>query len=569
GTCLANSNSEDWSYINFLKLNSEFLVDLPPFLESMNALDDTWTRRFLREVKEIDRALYNDSISYFLAQVLVMETSDQLLPNSGVSATSWSSPSRLRLLCFCLIIEVKSEHADVTICRFWKEVISKRNRLKLRNVLDTESIELLKASSKFQSQKAQEDYKDLMKSSRSLDSTANNEVAVKKKKLPSNMLSDGTKLKKATPLNLIPSDDDNSSQDDLKTTTILPPKILPSGKDFNDIVAKRISANAKAIKRKKRLSAVKKAILCYGASQIIDLSAHTKQWFLIEDREFVMKDYKALLQVSEMPDGECSFIKIVEDMVHKGKVDVAFKFCTEKHLSSENNSYIRKISKIYADFIYKSQDQADFLDYNAKNTHTEMDVILKACSYIIEGLNKNLQIFPRWLGRIILPVKQEYRPHQGPVDVGEWEYSAKATASKAIGDRCRSARINQSISNGLLEYKLSDEQWTNAGRGSGRRVLSSFSGPKFELPTKLQNIGKLKTSISVIKSVMDIYKKTCEIIENLETTHHEFDDIFDDLDTVKPTTHFKSKQIHKPCLVMYNNSLVFKVIAKKISDAFI
>jgi hypothetical protein len=47
--------------------------------------------------------------------------------------------------------------------------------------------------------------------------------------------------------------------------------------------------------------------------------------------------------------------------------------------------------------IYKSQDQADILDYNAKNTHTEMDVILKACAYIIEGLNKDLQIFPRWL----------------------------------------------------------------------------------------------------------------------------------------------------------------------------
>ncbi|GES75684.1 hypothetical protein GLOIN_2v1495217 [Rhizophagus clarus] len=73
-----------------------------------------------------------------------------------------------------------------------------------------------------------------------------------------------------------------------------------------------------------------------------------------------------------------------------------------------------------------------------------------------------------------------------------------------------------------------------------------FPGPKFELPTKLQNIGKLKTSINVINSVLNTYKKTCEIIENLETMHHEFDDIFDDLDTAKPTTHFKSKQIHKP-----------------------
>ncbi|CAI2196091.1 16943_t:CDS:2, partial [Funneliformis geosporum] len=327
-----------------------------------------------------------------------------------------------------------------------------------------------------------------------------------KKRKRGDTLPNGTKIKKSAPMNLIPSDDDDSFQDDDDSSqddddsskvddcdhdynsddeedvpapeetldSILSNKktwILPSGKCFNDIVAKRISANAKAIKKKKRLSAVEKAILRYGASQIIDLSAHMKQWFLIEDREFIMKDYKALLQVSEMPDGECSFIKIVEDMVHKGKVDEAFKFCTEKHLSSEKNSYICKISKIYADFIYKSQDQADILDYNAKNTHTEMDVILKACAYIIEGLNKNLEIFPRW-GESFCPLSRSIDHIRGRkcdvrflsmsgVDVGEWEFSAKATASKAIGDRCRSARINQSILNGLLEYKLSDEQVKN------------------------------------------------------------------------------------------------------------
>jgi hypothetical protein len=75
-----------------------------------------------------------------------------------------------------------------------------------------------------------------------------------------------------------------------------------------------MSANAKATKRKKRLSAVEKAILRYGASQIIDLSAQMRKWFSIEDRDFIMKDYEALLQVSEMPDEECSFVKIVEDV---------------------------------------------------------------------------------------------------------------------------------------------------------------------------------------------------------------------------------------------------------------
>ncbi|GES75685.1 hypothetical protein GLOIN_2v1495217 [Rhizophagus clarus] len=171
------------------------------------------------------------------------------------------------------------------------------------------------------------------------------------------MLPDGTKIERLAPITLIPEGDDSSQSDDDISQydnnfsqddddsfradhdynsddeeDVPTPEetldfflsnkktwILPSGNDFNDIVAKRISENA-------------------------------KQWFLIEDREFIMKDYKALLQVSEMSDKECSFIKLVEDMVHKGKIDEAFKFCTEKHLSSGKNSYISKISKIYANF---------------------------------------------------------------------------------------------------------------------------------------------------------------------------------------------------------------------------
>ncbi|CAG8853602.1 11224_t:CDS:2, partial [Gigaspora margarita] len=48
------------SYVNFLTLNSVILINLPPFLDSWNALDGTWTRRFLREVIAIDRDLYNN-----------------------------------------------------------------------------------------------------------------------------------------------------------------------------------------------------------------------------------------------------------------------------------------------------------------------------------------------------------------------------------------------------------------------------------------------------------------------------------------------------------------------------
>ncbi|RIA87111.1 hypothetical protein C1645_740372 [Glomus cerebriforme] len=44
------------------------------------------------------------------------------------------------------------------------------------------------------------------------------------------------------------------------------------------------------------------------------------------------------------------------------------------------------------------------------------------------------------------------------VDVGEWEFAVNATGSMAISDRCRLARINQSILNGLLNCNLNDEQ---------------------------------------------------------------------------------------------------------------
>ncbi|CAB4390677.1 unnamed protein product [Rhizophagus irregularis] len=84
-----------------------------------------------------------------------------------------------------------------------------------------------------------------------------------------------------------------------------------------------------------------------------------------------MKDYKAILQVPCMTNEESSFVAKVED-----------------HLSSEENSYIYKLSKIYGDFIYKCKGKVDMLDCG----HTEIDIILKTCSYIIETLNKGFVI---------------------------------------------------------------------------------------------------------------------------------------------------------------------------------
>ncbi len=106
---------------------------------------------------------------------------------------------------------------------------------------------------------------------------------------------------------------------------------------------------------------------------------------------------------------------------------------------------------------------------------------------------------------------------QSGVDLGEWEFASNATPQKAIGDRCRSARINQSILNGLLNRNLTNEQvkkinvpFLQIAGTNGQMLIEDliegfyvvFPGPKFELPTKLQHIEKLKSSVNIIKFVM-------------------------------------------------------------------
>ncbi|CAB5180502.1 unnamed protein product [Rhizophagus irregularis] len=297
--------------------------------------------------------------------------------------------------------------------------------------------------------------------------------------------------------------------------------------------------------------------------------SNSKVWTLPSGKN--VERLRTMLRVPEMTGEESSFVLKVEDMVYKGHVSQAYKYCTEIHSSSIEDSYLYKISKIYGDFIYKSKDQEDILDFTTKGAHTEVDVILKACAYIVDGLNKSLTIYPRW-GESFCPLSRSADYINGRkcdvrfmtilgVDVGEWEFSAKATATKTIGDRCRSARINQSILNGLLEYNLDDNQvkdirvpFLQFAGTNGQLLIEDLMegfyvvlpGPKFDLPTKLKSIGKLKTCIGVIKLVMEMYVKTCKTIENVETSHTDFDDIFDVDDTVKSITHNKYNHICKP-----------------------
>ncbi|CAI2192782.1 10259_t:CDS:2, partial [Funneliformis geosporum] len=332
----------------------------------------------------------------------------------------------------------------------------------------------------------------------------------------SDTLPDGTKITKPSPINYAQTDEGNETGDGIPSNETndysdedeeaLPPEdslanalssskvwTLPSGKNVGDIYSEKISENARTVKNKKRLTAIEKAILRYGASRIIDLSAHMKKWFCENDKKFIKKDYESMLRVPEMTGKESSFVLKVEDMVCKGNVNQAYKYCTEIHSSSIEDSYLYKISKIYGDFIYKSKGQEDILDFTTKGAHTEVDIILKACAYIVEGLNKSLTIYPRWL-----------------------EFSAKATATKTIVPFLQFAGTNRQL---LIEDLM-----------EGFYVV--LPRPKFELPTKLKSIGKLKTCIG------EMYVKTCKTIENVETSHNEFDDIDDDVDdTVKSIPH--------------------------------
>lgn len=412
-------------------------------------------------------------------------------------------------------------------------------------------------------------------------------VAKKPKKSISgdwNVLSDGTKIEKPTSLNLTPSDE--SEDDDLSTSAnddeddekddVPDPEILnfsssnsrkwslPSGKFVEDIFITNVSKNSKKYKQKKKSTTIEKAILRYGASRIIDLSAHMRAWFSPTDRQFLAKNHEMLLKIPELPDEVDTFISEVEKMVHQDNSDAALKLCAEKYASSPINSCINKISKIYSEFFYKTIDGEDMLECDSIG-HTEIDIIVKAFSYIVDGLNKGLGIRQKW-GESFCPLSKSTSYTKGRkcdvrflsssgMDLGEWEFAVRATADKTISDRCRSGRINQSILNGLLRLDWNDERvksikvpFMQFAGVNGQMLIEDlmngfyviFPGQKFQLPTKLAQIDKLKSTVKITKYVMDMYKETSNLVNNLEIGYHTFDDIFkvDEPDT-SISAHYK------------------------------
>ncbi|CAI2187099.1 18091_t:CDS:2 [Funneliformis geosporum] len=262
------------------------------------------------------------------------------------------------------------------------------------------------------------------------------------------MLPDGTKIEKATLLDLVQSDDDThlSQEDNDKDEGI------PNLKDT-------VINNSKKWNLPSGLYVVKFSIKKYGALNIIDLSVMS-EWFSTKDIKFMAKNYADLLKVSQLLAEENSFIL---KMVLKGDVNGAYKLCIENHINSEENGYIHKISKIYAEL---SKNKVDILDYTG-DIHTELDVVMKAYGYIIKGLNPGFEIHQKWDESFsLLSKSNDYNKSQkcdlrflsiSGVNIGEWKFASKVIPHKAVSDHCRSARVNQSILNGLLNLNLTDE----------------------------------------------------------------------------------------------------------------
>ncbi|RIA92054.1 HAD-like domain-containing protein [Glomus cerebriforme] len=107
------------------------------------------------------------------------------------------------------------------------------------------------------------------------------------------------------------------------------------------------------------------------------------------------------------------------------------------------------------------------------------------------------------------------------VDVGEWEFSAKATATKTIGDQCRLARINQSILNGLLEYNLNDNQvkdiqvpFLQFAGTYGQLLIEDLMEDLVSLP-KMQHRNRKQRIVSVTIKSKEIAKFGIKLDESL------------------------------------------------------
>ncbi|CAG8495619.1 9337_t:CDS:10, partial [Ambispora leptoticha] len=323
---------------------------------------------------------------------------------------------------------------------------------------------------------------------------------------------------------------------------------LPSNTFVDDIFNRNVSKNAETMKHKGKPTAIQKVFLRYGASRIIDLSAHMREWFSIEERQYMIKDHAAIVEIRKLPSEVDAFIANVENMVHRGDINPAYKLSVESHANSSPHSCFNKITKVYSELTKEGNDILE----SGEHGHTEIDVILKACSYIIDGLNKACGVYQKW-GESSCPLTKSANYTKGrkcdvrnlstsEVDLGEWEFAVNATPTKTITDRCRSARINQTILNGLMNLVVKNEHievmkvpYMQFAGTSGQMLVEVringfyvvIPGPKIELPKKLSQIAKLKPAVMTIKHILDMYDEMNRFLNDLEVgKSHAFDDIF-------------------------------------------
>lgn len=125
-------------------------------------------------------------------------------------------------------------------------------------------------------------------------------------------------------ISLTEDENDDSNKDDDEEDTPDPDEVfnsysrnsqnwsLPSGKTVEGIFSMNVSEYSKRYKQKKRLTPVERAVLRYGASRLIDLSAHMRAWFTNNDRHFMTKNYEDMLKVPELPEDINMFISTIE-----------------------------------------------------------------------------------------------------------------------------------------------------------------------------------------------------------------------------------------------------------------
>jgi hypothetical protein len=124
---------------------------------------------------------------------------------------------------------------------------------------------------------------------------------------------------------------------------------LSSNTFVDDIFNTNVRKNAEAMKRKAKPTAVEKVFLRYGASKIIDLSAHMREWFSLEDRQHMTKDHAAIVEPKKLPAEVDVFITNVEQMVRRGDINPAYKFAVESHANASPYSELDKITKVYSE----------------------------------------------------------------------------------------------------------------------------------------------------------------------------------------------------------------------------